>query len=70
MKEAVGMGHLSPRKLHRGTWREGTCTGDPERNCHVRLSKWAYVSIGNPVLENTEGRSFLRAFERREEFLI
>jgi len=31
--------------------------------------KWAFVSIGAPLLGNMEGRSFPRAFERRESFL-
>jgi hypothetical protein len=25
------MGHLSPRELYEGTWREGSFTGNPER---------------------------------------
>jgi hypothetical protein len=35
----------------------------------VRLWKWASVSIGSPLLRNIKGRSFPRAFERREKFL-
>ena len=32
-----------------------------------RLWKWASVSIGVPLLENMEGRSFPRTFEKREK---
>jgi len=45
----------------RGTWREGSFTGDPER--YVKVLEWASVSIGIPLLGNMEGCSFLRAFE-------
>jgi len=45
----------------RGTWREGSFTGDPER--YVKALEWASISIGVLLLGNVEGRSFLRAFE-------
>ena len=35
----------------------------------IRVSKWASVSIGDPLLGVMEGHSFPRAFERREIFL-
>ena len=33
------------------------------------LWKWTSVSIGAPLLENMEGRSFPRLFERRDKFI-
>jgi len=55
----------------RGTWREGSFTGDPERYVSKALKMgWASVSIGTPFWGNMEGRSLLRAFERKENFLI
>jgi hypothetical protein len=45
----------------RGTWREGSFTGDPER--YVKALEWASVYIVASLLLNMEGRSFLRAFE-------
>jgi len=45
----------------RGTWRKGSFTGDPER--YVKAPEWVSVSIGATLLGNTEGCSFLRAFE-------
>ena len=39
----------------------------PRRICQVGLWKWASVSIGAPLLGNMGGRSFHRAFERREK---
>jgi len=53
----------------RGTWREGSFTGDPEGHASVRLWKWVSVSIGTLLLGNMEGCSFPRVFERREKFL-
>jgi hypothetical protein len=41
----------------KGSWREGSFAGDPER--YVRAS----VSIGALLLGNMEGRCILRAFE-------
>ena len=37
----------------RGTWREGSFTGDPKR--YVKALEWAFVSIGAPLLGNMEG---------------
>jgi hypothetical protein len=48
-------------KSMRGTWKEGSFTGDPER--YVKALEWASVSIGAPLLCNIKGHSFLRAFE-------
>jgi hypothetical protein len=45
----------------RGTWREGSFTGDPER--YFKPLEWVSVSIGAPLLGNVEGRTFLRDFE-------
>jgi hypothetical protein len=42
---------------------------EPNTEEERRLWKWASVSIGTLLLGNTEGRSFSRAFERREKFL-
>jgi hypothetical protein len=35
----------------------------------LRLWKWTSVSIRGPLLGNKEGRSFPRAFERKDKFL-
>jgi hypothetical protein len=42
----------------RGTWRQGSVTGDPEK-----ALEWATFFLGAPRLGNMEGRYFLRAFE-------
>jgi hypothetical protein len=45
----------------RGTWREGSFTGDHER--YVKALEWESVSIGALLLGNMEGCPFLRALE-------
>ena len=62
------MEHLSPRGSMRGTWRDGSFTENPERYAkqgsgNRRLFHWV------PLLGNMKGRSFLRIFDRRENFL-
>jgi len=63
------MGHLSPRELCEGNLEGRLFYWGPRRICYVRLWKWSSVSIRAPLLGNMEGRSFSRAFERREKFL-
>jgi len=46
----------------RGTWREGSFTGDPDRYVSKSL-EWASVSTGALLLENMEGCCLRRAFE-------
>ena len=41
----------------------------PCRIRYVRIWKWTPISIGAPLLGSMEGRSFPRAFERRDTFL-
>ena len=53
----------------RGTWREGSFYWGPRKICSVKLWKWASVAIGDPLLRNIDGRSFPRAFEKRDKFL-
>jgi hypothetical protein len=62
---ALATGHLSLRDSMKGTWREGSFTGDPKR-CQVRLWKWvaassgpAFGEHGGVVLGNMKGRFFL-----------
>jgi len=53
----------------RGTWAEGSFTGDPKD----MLSKTLEVGVcfhRGPVLGNIEGRSFPRDFARRVELLF
>jgi len=40
----------------RGTWREGSFAGDPER--YVKALEWASVSTGVLLLGNMEGALF------------
>jgi len=47
----------------RGTWREGSFTGDPER--YVKALEWVSISIGALLLGDVDGCSFLRAFETK-----
>jgi hypothetical protein len=51
------------------TWTEGSFTGNP-KDMLSRLWKWGSVFIGAPLLRNVDGRSFSRAFERRESIFI
>jgi len=52
----------------RGTWREGSFTGDPKD----MLSKALEMGVcfrRSPAYGSMEGRSFPKAFERRERFI-
>jgi hypothetical protein len=53
----------------RGTWREGSFTGDPKDMPSKALEVGVCFHRG-PVLGNMGGRSFPGAFERRETFFI
>jgi len=46
----------------RGTWKKGSFTGDP-KDMLSKAPEWVSVSKGTTLLRNTEGCSFLRAFE-------
>jgi hypothetical protein len=67
--KTLGMWHLSPREVYEGSLEGGLLYWLPRRICQVRLWKWTSVSIGAPLWGNMEGRSFPRAFERRDKFL-
>jgi len=69
MKGALEVERLSLEELCERNLEGGLLYWGPQRICQVRLWKWASVSIGVPLLEDMEGRSFLRAFERRENFI-
>ena len=62
------MEHPCPRELYVGNWEGGLFYWGPRKICSVRLWKWAFVSIGAPLLGNMEECSFPRASERRENF--
>jgi hypothetical protein len=58
------MGHPFLRECMKGTWREGSFTGDPER-C-VKALEMGVCFDRVLLLGNIEGRSFLRVFERKK----
>jgi hypothetical protein len=59
MKGALEMERLSLKEF---------CEGNLE-DVQRKALEWASVSIGTPLFGNIKGRSFPRAFERRETFL-
>jgi len=61
------MGHLSLRKLYEGILEGRLLYWGPQTVCKVKLWKLTSVSIGAPILGNMGGRSFPRAFDRREK---
>jgi len=52
----------------RGTWREGSFTGDPEG--HANALEMSVCFHRGTILGNTVGHSFPWAFERRVKFLF
>jgi hypothetical protein len=62
-RRALGTGHLSLRgDSMRGPGGRAPLVGTPKDMLSKAL-EWNSVSISVPILENMEGRSFLRAFE-------
>ena len=68
MKEGSGNGSSVYGRSVRGTWEGAPLLVTPKEMLSKALEMDS-VSIGAPLLENMEVRSFPRAFEGRDEFL-
>jgi hypothetical protein len=62
------VGHLSPRDLYERNQEGCLLYWRPRRICEG--SGNGRVSIGAPLLGNMKGRSFPRAFEKRDNFSL